>query len=348
MALIYEDLSKHFNNFAFTPMNAEERAMPLTIQPVRHNVHREYAAELCAMALELKKQLAEENPTIRNRYNLSYSYYTLASLHNNQPEQHQFEKVVAYYEQEEAILQDLYAETRSISYATDLAICKRNLGDAWFTTGKKKDLWKAYDYYVEADRLRGTILNALPSKKHAREFAGARFLCAIALYAQKNQKYMEEVLKHLKLVERYWKTHGDDGFKNRAEILPFYLAATERALGIQPPAERADLTQTKAHSVYFAYAELLEILTFTDEDLVGRVPVAMMTIFRQYALPDYQPHLTWRIPLEDQEISKRTAALLANLSMSVWCSGQDERDELGAILEENDRLKREEEANAQT
>ena len=152
------------------------------------------------------------------------------------------------------------------------------------------------------------------------------------------------MLKQLKVVEHYWKTYGDDGDTSASQLLPFYLAATERALGLQPPAERADLTQTKAHSQYFAYAELLEILTFTDDDLVGRIPVSLMNIFRQYALPDYQPHLTWRIPLEDQNLSRKTAALIGSLSMTVWCANQEERDELGDILAENDRRKREKEA----
>ena len=346
LALIYDDLSNHFNNATFIPMNAEERAMPLTIQPVRHKTHREYAAKLCGMAQELKKQLVEENPTVQNRYNLSYSYYTLAMIHKNQPEHHQFEKIVAYYEQEEAILRELYAETRSIFYAKQLALCLNNLGDVWFSSGKKKDLWKAYDYYVDATNLRGTVFTALPTKEQARGFALSRFHYAKVLYAMKNQKYLTEVLKQLKLVEHYWEKYGDDSWEEQAQLLPFYLSATERALGIQPPVERADLTQTKLHSRYYAYAELLEIFTFTEDDLVGRIPVSLMILFRNYALPGYQSHLTCTIPLEDQDLSKKTAALIAALSMNVWCSDQDERNELGAILAENDRFKKEAQANS--
>ena len=339
LATIYENLSNHFNNVIFVPMNAKERAMPLTVQPVQHNVHREYAAELCGMALELKKQLASETPSERNRYSLSCSYNTLAAIHENQPGLQQFEKVVAYYEQEEVILRELYAESRKISHAIALAACLSSLGDTWFSTGKENDLRKAYDYYVEAAKLRGVVFAALPTQKRALAFASAQFLRAKALYALKDENHMEDVLNLLKEVARYIKQYGDNGYENQFQLLPFYLAATERALGIPPPAKRADLTQTKSYTQYFAYAELLEILSFTIKDWVDRIPVSMMSIFHQYALPDYQPHLTRKIPLEDQDLSQETATLITGLAMNVWYSNQEDRDALGDVLEENRRLK---------
>lgn len=92
----------------------------------------------------------------------------------------------------------------------------------------------------------------------------------------------------------------------------------------------------------YAYAELLEILTFTDESLVNKIPKKLMNIFHTYALPTYEKHLDRNIPLEDQDVSKKTAALIALLSLNYWCESEEEKAELKAILAENDRLKEQE------
>lgn len=92
----------------------------------------------------------------------------------------------------------------------------------------------------------------------------------------------------------------------------------------------------------YAYAELLEILTFTDESLVNKIPKKLMNIFTTYASKTYENHLDRNIPLEDQDVSKKTAALIALLSLNYWCESEEEKAELKAILAENDRLKEQE------
>lgn len=92
----------------------------------------------------------------------------------------------------------------------------------------------------------------------------------------------------------------------------------------------------------YAYAEMLEILSFTDESLVKKLPNKLINIFKENALSTYEKHLDSSIPLEDQEISQKTAALIALLSLNYWCETEEEKNELKAILAENDRLKEQE------
>lgn len=92
----------------------------------------------------------------------------------------------------------------------------------------------------------------------------------------------------------------------------------------------------------YAYAELLEILTFTDESLVNKIPKKLMTIFNTYALESYEKHLDRNIPLEDQNVSKKTAALIALLSLNYWCETEDEKSQIKAILTENEKKKQQE------
>lgn len=92
----------------------------------------------------------------------------------------------------------------------------------------------------------------------------------------------------------------------------------------------------------YAYAELLEILTFTDESLVNKIPKKLMNIFHTYASPTYEKHLDRNIPLEDQDVSKKTAALIALLSLNYWCESEEEKAELKSILAENEKIKEQE------
>ena len=92
----------------------------------------------------------------------------------------------------------------------------------------------------------------------------------------------------------------------------------------------------------YAYAELLEILSFTDESLVNKIPKKLMTIFNTYALETYENHLDRNIPLENQNVSKKTAALIALLSLNYWCETEEEKSQIKAILAENEKQKQKE------
>lgn len=92
----------------------------------------------------------------------------------------------------------------------------------------------------------------------------------------------------------------------------------------------------------FAYAELLEILSLTEENDVKKIPQKLISIFKSYALPTYENHLNPNIPLKDQNISEKTAALLALLSLNYWCESKEQKEELQKIYDENERKYQEE------
>lgn len=92
----------------------------------------------------------------------------------------------------------------------------------------------------------------------------------------------------------------------------------------------------------FAYAELLEILSFENIGLKGRIPEKLMNIFESNALPEYEKHLNKNIPIDEQNISRKTASLLVLLSINYGEYSQEEKTELKEILSENKRIKDEE------
>lgn len=91
----------------------------------------------------------------------------------------------------------------------------------------------------------------------------------------------------------------------------------------------------------YAYAEVLEILSFTHISLVEKVPNKLISIFKNNALSTYEYHLNRNIPLEDQELSQETATLLTLISLNYWCS-PEEKKELQKILIENENAEKQE------
>lgn len=100
-------------------------------------------------------------------------------------------------------------------------------------------------------------------------------------------------------------------------------------------------TQLNQNQTY-AYAEILEILSFLDISEVNKIPQKILKVFNAFASKDYTNHLNPDIPLEEQDISKETTDLLALLTLNYWCESEDEKTELKNLLKDNEKLKNEE------
>jgi len=87
----------------------------------------------------------------------------------------------------------------------------------------------------------------------------------------------------------------------------------------------------------FAYSEMLEILELMEEEDIKKVPQKLIDLFENNALPTYEKHLDVNKPLEEQEISKKTAALIAMLTLNYWCESEEEKRELTNLYNENER-----------
>lgn len=94
--------------------------------------------------------------------------------------------------------------------------------------------------------------------------------------------------------------------------------------------------QVKPDQAY-AYAELLEILDSMEEEYIVKLPKKLISIFKKYALADYEKHIDVTRPLEEQEISPKTAALIGMLTLQYWCKSEQEKQELINIFKENER-----------
>lgn len=99
--------------------------------------------------------------------------------------------------------------------------------------------------------------------------------------------------------------------------------------------------QIKPEQAY-AYSELLEVLSHMEEKYTNKIPKKLMNFFEENALSTYEKHIDIYKPLEEQNLSERTSALIAMLTLQYWCASKEEKKELINIFNENERKYQEE------
>ena len=91
-----------------------------------------------------------------------------------------------------------------------------------------------------------------------------------------------------------------------------------------------------------AYAEVDKILSFMEVKYVEKIPKKMREMFKNEKLQDYEPNIDKNIPLEEQQLERKTFAILAMLNLNYWCENQEEKQELLRAYSDNDKKHREE------
>lgn len=90
-----------------------------------------------------------------------------------------------------------------------------------------------------------------------------------------------------------------------------------------------------------AYAEVDRILSFMDNKYVEKIPNKIRELFKNEKEKDYFPDIKPNIPLDEQNLQRKTFAILAMLNLNYWCEDENEKQELIKIYAEND-IKKEE------
>ena len=92
----------------------------------------------------------------------------------------------------------------------------------------------------------------------------------------------------------------------------------------------------------YAFAELLELLSFLDEESKNKIPQRLISIFEANALNSYKKHLSPNLPLEKQNLSEKTISYLGVICLNYWCDSEEEKQDLINKVRENDIRKEEE------
>lgn len=94
--------------------------------------------------------------------------------------------------------------------------------------------------------------------------------------------------------------------------------------------------------IKMAYCEVDIILGQMEEKYINKVPSELRRLFKEQKRKDYSPEIKADVPLENQNLMRKTIAILAMLNLNYWCEDEKEKQDLIQMYSENDR-KREEE-----
>ena len=89
-----------------------------------------------------------------------------------------------------------------------------------------------------------------------------------------------------------------------------------------------------------AYSEVCTILNMLEDEYKERVPRKIIDFFEEERDKEYNPIIDVNIPLEKQNLKRKTLVLLAILNLNYWCDSEEEKQEILDSFAKNEELKR--------
>ena len=87
-----------------------------------------------------------------------------------------------------------------------------------------------------------------------------------------------------------------------------------------------------------AYSEVYAILNMIEDEYKERVPKNVMDFFEEERDKEYNPIIDVNIPLEKQNLKRKTLVLLAILNLNYWCDSEEEKQEILDSFAKNEEL----------
>ena len=84
------------------------------------------------------------------------------------------------------------------------------------------------------------------------------------------------------------------------------------------------------------YAEVYAVLTALGGDYIRKTPQKVLDTINEQRDKQYQITIDEEKPLEEQNLSKDTIALLAALKLDYWCETEEEKTQLQNLLNLNE------------
>lgn len=89
-----------------------------------------------------------------------------------------------------------------------------------------------------------------------------------------------------------------------------------------------------------AYSEVCTILNMLEDEYKERVPKNVIDFFEEERDKEYNLIIDVNIPLEKQNLKRKTIVLLAILNLNYWCDSEEEKQEILDSFAKNEELKR--------
>ena len=85
-----------------------------------------------------------------------------------------------------------------------------------------------------------------------------------------------------------------------------------------------------------ALVELLEILKYTDQEDVNKIPKKLLVFFRKNASTTYKFKIDENVEIKNLKLKKETKGLLTMIYRNYWCSAE-ERTKYDKLLQNNQK-----------
>lgn len=97
----------------------------------------------------------------------------------------------------------------------------------------------------------------------------------------------------------------------------------------------------RAHSLFnlrMAYSEICAVLDTLDYSMVSKIPKEVKAFFKNECMKEYIPHIDANRPFSEQNLNRKTLALLSLLYVNYWCDNEKERESYLRQLAKNSNM----------
>ena len=74
-----------------------------------------------------------------------------------------------------------------------------------------------------------------------------------------------------------------------------------------------------------AYSEVNKFLELIGEDLSNKIPLKLRNFFISQMDKTYIPKINANIPIKDQNLKRKTVAIISLLNLKYWCSENERK-----------------------
>ena len=84
------------------------------------------------------------------------------------------------------------------------------------------------------------------------------------------------------------------------------------------------------------YSEVYGILKALGEKYINKLPKTVLKVITECKEENYNPEYSMSIPLKEQDINRKSLAMIALFHYNYWCEKEEERKKLKNMLETNE------------
>lgn len=85
------------------------------------------------------------------------------------------------------------------------------------------------------------------------------------------------------------------------------------------------------------FSEVNAFLEIVGEEYKNKIPKELIKLINEEKSEEYNPKYDSEIPIEEQNLSRETLAMIALLDLNYWCETEEEKQSLRKIFSQNEK-----------